>query len=574
MQAASTRRSMTVMEQRHPDPGWALRFSRDLRRVDGYSALVELVRDELKTRFGLTNAWLYVFEEEEDEHAVLVAVAGPKADQIRKELPVAPIAGDWLIAALRRDEGPIVISDARAVEGNPDVARRLDNRTVVNMPIGVVDRALGILGGGTFGDEGPVALEAEAVASMVYLANMASVAVARLVLRARETARLQLQTRLAQRQRLESLGLLAGGVAHDFNNLLLVIRASLGFLGEGPLTEGQRQDLAAAVDAEQSAAALIKKLLMLGRHDAPVFEQGDINQVVRDFLRLIERVIPASIQTDFLPGAGLPRLPIDPRQVEQVLMNLVINARDAMPNGGRLTLETQLIVVNGDYRRAHPWAKAGRYVLLTIADTGHGMPPDVVERVFEPFFTTKPVGEGTGLGLAVSWGIVHRHGGMIHCYSEVGVGTSFKIYLPAGEQAAADVGTKITGAVPRGTERVLVADDRENVLAIAVRVLANAGYRVTSVSNGADAVAAAEKEPFDLHILDSVMPVMSGREACERIRIARPDARFLFTSGYGGDALPPSFLEASGYELISKPFDPDALLRAVRATLDARPRRA
>jgi signal transduction histidine kinase/ActR/RegA family two-component response regulator len=554
---------------RPPDTAWLLRFSRELRRIDDYDGLVELVREELKTRFGLTNAWLYVFEEEEDEHAVLVAASGSKADQIRKELPVAPIAGDWLIAALRRDEGPIVIPDARVVEGNPEVARRLDNRTVVNMPIGVVDRALGILGGGTFGDEGPVAFEGEAVAYLVHLANMASVAVARLVLRARETARLQLQTRLAQRQRLESLGLLVGGVAHDFNNLLLVIHASLGFLAEGPLTDAQRRDLAAAVDAERSATALIKKLLTLGRHDAPAFEQAEINQVVSDFLRLLERVIPASIQTDFLAGAGLPRLRIDPRQVEQVLMNLVLNARDAMPNGGRLTLETQQVVVNGDYRRAHPWANAGRYVLLTIADSGYGMPPDVVERVFEPFFTTKPVGEGTGLGLAVSWGIVHRHGGMIHCYSEVGVGTSFKIYLPAGEQAAMDVGTKLAGPVPRGTERVLVADDQENVLAVVVRVLSNAGYRVTRVSNGADAVAAAGNEAFDLHMLDSVMPVMSGREACEHIRKARPDARFLFTSGHGGDALAPSFLEASGYEMISKPFDPDALLRAVRKALDA-----
>ncbi|HMI89193.1 MAG TPA: ATP-binding protein [Polyangiaceae bacterium] len=554
---------------RRPDTGWLLAFSRELRHVDGYDQLVELVGEELKTRFGLTNAWLYVFEQEEDEHAVLVAVAGPKADQIRKELPVAPIAGDWLIAALRRDEGPIIIPDARAVEGNPDVAQRLDNRTVVNMPIGVVDRALGILGGGTFGDEGPVFIDAEAVPYLVHLANMASVAVARLVLRAREAARLKLQARLAQRQRLEALGLLAGGVAHDFNNLLLVIRASLGFIGEGPLIDAQRGDLAAAQDAERSATALIKKLLMLGRHDAPAFEQADINQVVGDFLRVLERVIPATIQMDFLPGAGLPRLTIDPRQLEQVLMNLVLNGRDAMPNGGRLSLETQQVVVNGEYRRAHPWANAGRYVLLTIADSGCGMPPAVVERVFEPFFTTKPMGEGTGLGLAISWGIVHRHGGMIHCYSEVGVGTSFKIYLPAGEQAAIDVGTKIAGPVPRGTERVLAADDQENVLAVMVRVLSNAGYRVTGVSNGADAVAAAEKEAFDLYILDAVMPVMGGREACERIRSARPAARFLFVSGYGGEAMVPSFLEASRYDMISKPFDPDALLRAVRATLDA-----
>ena len=410
---------------------------------------------------------------------------------------------------------------------------------------------------------------------MVHLANMASVAVARLVIRARETSRLQLQARLAQRQRLESLGLLAGGVAHDFNNLLLVIRVSLGFIGEGPLTDVQRQDLAAAVNAERSATALIKKLLMLGRQDAPAFENADVNQMVRDSLRLLERVLPANIQTHFVAGAGLPRLRVDLRQLEQVLMNLALNARDAMPNGGRLTIETQQVVINGEYRRAHPWANPGRYVLLTIADTGYGMPPEVVERVFEPFFTTKPMGEGTGLGLAVSWGIVHRHGGMIHCYSEVEVGTSFKIYLPAGEQAATEVGTKIAGPVPRGTARVLVADDQGQVLAVMMRVLSKAGYRVTGVSNGADAVTAAEKDAFDLHILDSVMPVMSGRDACERIRAARPDARFLFTSGYGGDVLPSSFLETAWRcsTAVSKPSSGETIVRCPPVTRsNSRPR--
>src|SRR5262249_40362338 len=154
---------------------------------------------------------------------------------------------------------------------------------------------------------------------------------------------------------------------------------------------------------------------------------------------------------------------------------LALNARDAMPDGGRITFETQQVVINGDYRRAHPWAKEGRYVLLTVSDTGVGMPPEVVERVFEPFFTTKAKGEGTGLGLAVTWSIVQQHAGMVHCCSEPGRGTAFKIYRPAGEQAAADVGTKVVGAVPTGTERVLVADDQFHVLGIVARILTKAG---------------------------------------------------------------------------------------------------
>jgi signal transduction histidine kinase/ActR/RegA family two-component response regulator len=547
---------------------WLSNFARELRRIDDYENLVELVQRTLGTRFGLTNAWLYVFERADDEHAVLVAAAGEKAEAIKRELPVAPVAGDWLIEALRRDEGPIVIPDARTVQGNPEVARRLDNRTVVNLPIGVVDHALGVLGGGTFGDEGPVPIDARTIAALVQVANIASVAVARLVVRARDAARVQLQGQLAQRQRLESLGLLAGGVAHDFNNLLTVIRAGVTFVGQADLTPAQRNDLQLIADAERSATQLTRKLLLLGRQEPPTFESADLNTVICDFLRLLERVIPANIQTDFVAGTGLPKLRIDPHQLEQVLMNLALNARDAMPDGGRITVETQQVVVNGDYRRAHPWAKPGRYVLLTVSDSGTGMPPEVVERVFEPFFTTKAQGEGTGLGLAVTWSIVQQHSGMVHCYSEPGRGTSFKIYLPAAEQAIADVGTAIPGAVPTGTERVLVADDQFHVLAIVARILTKAGYEVTAVPDGSAAVEAARKAAFDLHVLDAIMPNLGGREAYERIRAARPQARFLFTSGYGGEAMPPAFLKNSGIEMIPKPFDPDSLLRAVRAALD------
>jgi signal transduction histidine kinase/ActR/RegA family two-component response regulator len=557
------------MDRSIPELDWLGSYSRDLRRVDGYAGLVELVRRELNTRFGLTNAWLYVFETEEDQQAVLVAAAGPMAATIERELPVAPMDGDWLISALQRDEGPIVIADALAMEGNPEVARRLKNRTVVNMPIGVVDHALGVIGGGTFGDDGPVAIDANAVRYLVQLANITAVAVARLVLRSREAALRQLQSRLAQRQRLESLGLLAGGVAHDFNNLLTVIRASSLFISEGPLTDTQRADLSRITDAEQGATALTKKLLTMGRQEAPSLESVDMNSVVRGFLRLLERVMPANIQTDFVAGSSLPRLRADTHQLEQVLMNLALNARDAMPHGGRLSLETQQVVVNGEYRRAHPWAKPGRYVLLSVTDTGRGMPPEVVERVYEPFFTTKDKSEGTGLGLAVTWGIVNQHGGMVHCYSELGLGTSFKVYLPAAEVSAADVGTKVAGAVPRGSERVLVADDQPQVLALIERLLVRAGYSVTTATNGAEAVAAATREPFDLHLLDAVMPELDGREAREQIRRTRPAARFLFLSGYGGDALPEAYVKEQAIELVSKPFSPDALLRAVRAQIDA-----
>ncbi len=545
-------------------------FARELCRIDDYDALIELVRRELGARLGLTNAWLYVVESEDDAQAVLVSVAGPNAAAIRHELPVASAAGDWLVTALRRDEGPIVIPDARQLPENPDVARRLDNRTVVNVPIGIVDRALGILGGGTFGDEGAVPIDAGANAYLLHLGNLASVAIARLSLRARDEARARLQIERAQKQRLESVGLLAGGVAHDFRNLLTVIRNSAGFIRAEPLSEAQRKDLAVLEDAERSASALTGKLLMLGRDEPPCLVVAEVNDVVTGCLPHLQQVLPPDVRITFTGAEGLPPLRLDPHQLEEVLANMAVNARDAMSGAGHLVLSTQVVTIDEGDRRAHPSAKTGSYVRLTVADDGCGMSPEVVERAFEPFFTTKPQGEGTGLGLAVSWGVVQQHGGFIHCVSEVGAGTTFEIYLPVVEEIGPQAAPPDeASAPPGGTERILFADDQPYLLDIVARVLSRAGYSVVAVANGAAAVAAAAREKFDLHVLDAIMPVMSGREACERIRAARPEAQFLFISGFSGAALPVSFLAELGIKVLPKPFDAATLLREVRATLDA-----
>jgi len=533
--------------------------------------MINAVREEVFTRFGLTNAWLYVCDGDGPDAGLnLIAAAGPRAPAIREVVPTIPRKGDALVEALLRDEGPVIIPDAQAGPF-PQVTRTLGNRTVVNLPLSVVDHWLGILGCGTFGDEGVIAVDAQVTGHLVQMANMVSVVLARIVLQRRESERLELQARLAKRQRLESLGLLAGGVAHDFNNLLTVIRMSADLIGEGPLTEGQREDLALIRDADRSASQLTQRLLMLGRKQALTVESVDLNLEVESFLTLLRRLLPPNIQTDFIAGVALPKLQVDASQVGQVLMNLSLNARDAMPSGGRLTIETAQVVVNGDYKRAHPWAKSGRYVMLTVSDTGTGMEPQVLEHIFEPFFTTKGPGDGTGLGLAVAWSIVNQHGGMLHCYSEPGMGTVFKVYFPAAELAASQVGTKISGAVPRGVESILVADDQVHVLHLVKRVLEGAGYVVTTASDGAAAVDLAADRRFDLYLFDAVMPRMTGREACERIRQRQPGARFLFASGYGADALPASFLTDLGVEMIPKPLDPDTLLRAVRAVLDAGP---
>jgi two-component system cell cycle sensor histidine kinase/response regulator CckA len=544
-------------------------FARQLRRVDNYEDLIELVRSEVSMHFGLTNAWLYVCEGEADPDLVLVATSGGHAAAIREHAPIIPREGDALVEALLREEGAVVIPDAQAGPF-PEVTRLLGNRTVVNMPMSVVDHALGILGCGTFGAEGVVSISVDAASYLSQMANITAVVLARLVLRKRAAERAELQAQLTQRQRLESLGLLAGGVAHDINNLLTVIRMSASMIGDGPLTASQRADLEQIKDADRSATQLTQSLLMLGQKQPLSVQTVDINTVIDSFVTLVRRLVPANIATDFVAGAALPKLQLDPVQLEQVLMNLALNARDAMPHGGRLSIETEQVLINGDYRRAHPWARAGRYVLLSVSDTGMGMPPDVIERVFEPFFTTKPSGEGTGLGLAVTWGIVQQHGGMIQCYSELGLGTSFKVYLPAAEQIATQVETKLVGRVPGGSERVLIADDQPHVLRLLKRVLEGAGYHVTTATDGAEAVAAAISGAFDLYLFDAVMPRMNGREACERIRQREPAARFLFASGYGADALPVSFLKDLGVEMIPKPLHPDTLLRRVRAVLDAK----
>ncbi len=545
------------------------RFARELCRIDDYDALIELVRRELAARFGLTNAWLYVIEREEDEEALLVAVAGPKAAAIREELPVAPTAGDWLFTALRRDEGPIVIRDARDAAEVPEVARRLDNRTVLNVPIGIVDRTLGILGGGTFGDEGAVPVDEGATAYLLHLGNLASVAIARFVLRARDEAKSRQQAERAQRQRLESLGLLAGGVAHDFRNLLTVIRNSAGFIASEPLSETQRKDLEVIAEAERSASALTGKLLMLGRDHPPNLVIAEVNEIVTACLPLLQQVLPPDVRITFTGAEGLPPLRLDPHQLEQVLVNMALNARDAMSADGHLVLATQAVTIDEGDLRGHSSDNRSSYVRLTVSDNGCGMSPEVVERAFEPFFTTKPQGEGTGLGLAVSWGVVQQHGGFIHCASEVGAGTTFEIYLPVVEELAPQAAPPDESSAPGGTERILFADDQPYLLDIVARVLSRAGYSVVAVANGAAAVAAAARENFDLHVLDAIMPVMSGREACERIRAARPEAQFLFISGFSGAALPVSFLAELGIRVLPKPFDAATLLREVRATLDA-----
>jgi len=242
-----------------------------------------------------------------------------------------------------------------------------------------------------------------------------------------------------------------------------------------------------------------------------------------------------------------------------------------MSGGGTLTIETENVTIGQDYRREHPWALEGRYVLLSVTDTGHGMDDATRDQIFEPFFTTKAMGHGTGLGLATVYGIVKHHNGLIHVYSEQGKGTTFKVYIPIVERPAETVGTKIETRAVGGSETILVAEDEEMVRGLVVRVLRGAGYSVLAANNGEEALRIFEEHDGDIHLalLDVMMPKLGGREVMERIQVKSPHIRFLFSSGYSENAVHTNFVVKEGFHLISKPYRTPELLRAIRQVLDA-----
>lgn len=383
-------------------------------------------------------------------------------------------------------------------------------------------------------------------------------------------ASLEEQVRVSQK--MEAVGLLAGGVAHDFNNLLQVIQGytSIALDSSTPWPD-RRTSLEQVRVAGERAAQLTQQLLAFGRQQTLQKSDLDLNQVITDLLRMIRRVIGEQIAVDFIPGHDLGNVQADRSQIDQVLLNLCINSRDALPDGGRITIEAENVLVNGAFRDSHPWAKPGRYVLVTVSDNGIGMDRETASRVFEPFFTTKPKGKGTGLGLAVVYGVVKQHDGMVHVYSEPGKGTTFKIYLPILARSASSVGPKHTPATPRGTETILVAEDESMVRDLAQRILTRSGYRVIPAKDGAEACAlfAMHASDIALAILDVVMPQLGGKETYARLATQRPGLPVIFCSGYAGSALDSEAL-APGARLLAKPYGADELLATVRLALDRR----
>jgi signal transduction histidine kinase/ActR/RegA family two-component response regulator len=554
-------------------PQRLLAFARKLQRAATFAELLESVREEAAVATGFRHVWLLVAEQETAKELRLIEFAGDRRDIVWETAQVLKVEGDAFLEELVASEGPLVIYDARVdPRTNKQIVEQLQNRTLVNIPLRLLDRPLGIFGLGTFGDEGCRMPSPEDLSYFVGMGSQLAVAAGRIrFAEARTRAdreKRELEHRMMQIQKLESLGLLAGGIAHDFNNLLTVIISSVSLAIEQPAAPSSREELETALDAAERAAQLTKQLLVMSRSQELDLRSVNVNARLEQLMVLLKRVMPPNVEIDLIPGAKLPPVEADATQLDQIFMNLCINSRDAMPGGGKITIETERVLVNAAYAAAHPWAKKGRYVLVTVADTGSGMPAEVVERVFEPFFTTKGPQAGTGLGLAIAYGIVRQHGGMIHCYSEVGVGTVFKVYLPARDQLVTNVGTRLQAAAPTGTERILLAEDDAGVRTVAVRILTKAGYEVTAVQNGDAAWRAIVGEDFHLVILDMVMPGMACAEVVTRIVGLKPTQRLLLASGYtaGAQILDPA--RNVPFELLMKPYDPDKLLRAVRSMID------
>lgn len=549
-------------------------FARQLHAIEDFGGMVSATSDEIRESMGYAIAWISVFDIP-NRTLRLLAFRGDREEDVWAHAPVMPFDDDPYGVRIFEATEPEIIRDAREDPTlNQDLLKKFDYRTIINVPIRLVDQPFGMLGTGTFGDEGVRLPTTEELAHLVGISSQLVTTSARLVLdiERKDSARKReaLSAKLAERQKLESLGELAGGVAHDFNNLLTVVIATASLLKSTEADPIRGAEMQTILDASTRASELTRRLLALGKRQALQLSTSSLNELLESVVSMLRRVIPADIVVNVVPAYDLPLVSMDIGQIEQVLMNLSLNARDAMPDGGRLTLETEHVVINEEFVREHPWAKTGRYTLLTATDTGQGMPAEVLGRVFEPFFTTKTSQKGSGLGLSVCRGIVEQHGGMIHGYSEPDVGTTFKIYLPVAERPATAVGTKVDGPVPGGSERVLVADDEEQVRRVVRRVLEAAGYSVTTVSDGTQAVQASLDEDFDLVILDAVMPNLGGRAAFDALRSHKPQLPVLFASGYGAEELSARFLSDIDAPLLSKPFDPDRLLRLVRSLLDGK----
>jgi PAS domain S-box-containing protein len=384
------------------------------------------------------------------------------------------------------------------------------------------------------------------------------------------TERKSLEAQFRQAQKMESVGRLAGGIAHDFNNLMTIISGySEMLLNDAPAGHPMRDYLLEIKKAGERAVALTHQLLAYSRRQILTPDLLDLNALLKDSESVLRRLLGEDVDLTLVPAPGLGRVRIDAAQLEQALMNLAINARDAMPQGGKLTIETASVRLDEAFCRLHPEVKPGPYVLVAVSDTGTGMDAMTKAQVFEPFFTTKEQGKGTGLGLAMVFGFIKQSGGHVSVYSEPGLGSVFKIYLPQAGVPEPVAEPGVGDALTVGGETILLVEDEEDLRRLARQILTLHGYTVLAAMNGQEALRLAEAHPgpIDLLVSDVVMPGMDGRQLAARIAARRPGLKVLFMSGYTDDAVLRHGILASDAAFLQKPFALEALPLRVRRAL-------
>jgi PAS domain S-box-containing protein len=395
---------------------------------------------------------------------------------------------------------------------------------------------------------------------------MGSIALLRDITRQR-----RLEQQLSQAQKMEAIGRLAGSVAHDFNNLLSVILTySQMLIGDMNAVDPLRQDIEAIKKAGEKAADLTRQLLVFGRKQVLAPRTVDLNELVRESETMLRRLLREDVELVVFAEQTLSKVRVDPTQIDQVIMNLTINARDAMPQGGKLTIEIKNVFLEeAQFKEPSEFAR-GHYVMLAVSDTGTGMDKLTQARIFEPFFTTKAMGKGTGLGLATVFGIVQQSGGNISVDSELGRGTTFKVYFPVAEGADTQVIAAVEPTTLQGTETVLLVEDQDEVRKVAQLILHRYGYKVIEARNAGEAWLSCERQgPIHLLLTDVVMPQMSGKELADRLLKMRPEMKVLFMSGYTDNAIVHHGILDDGIAFLQKPLVPDVLARRIREVLDA-----
>jgi two-component system, cell cycle sensor histidine kinase and response regulator CckA len=505
---------------------------------------------------------ILMIEDSEDDAALLLRELRRGGYEISSKRVDTPSA---LCSALN-ERWDLVISDHSMPHFSGAEALKLLRQKESEVPF--------IFVSGTMGEEAAVAALKDGAQDYLMKSNLKRLlpAVQRELREAEERRqRKSLERQVQQLQKFEAIGRLAGGIAHDFNN---AIGAILGWadLAEREAQPGSRiQERLQKISAQaQRAVGLTSQLLAFARQQVLQRRRIDLNSLVEEGTSLLRNVIGEDIEVRLLTAPNLRVTVADPVQIDQVLMNLCLNARDAMPKGGRLIIETQNVELDEEYCRLHTDVQPGSYVLLAVSDTGIGMDAATAERIFEPFFTTKEVGKGTGLGLATVFGIVKQHGGFINVYSESGKGTTFRVYLPSDHGVAEPLKAESDEQLQQGTETILLAEDHEGLRELAQEMLEALGYSIISASDGIEAVQLfkSNSDRIDLVIMDVVMPGMNGPDAYLEMSAIQPDLGVIFATGYTAETASLTSLVEKGASVVQKPYGAKSLSRVIRSVLE------